>query len=367
MKTKLFLFSLFVIALLFTSCDFGKERRLRNIADPQPYPISVVSNETKAESETVNKESEPTKTEFKRIVFEYTKPIKGFRVVETWETPTERKCKHCGIAQEEKIWSGDGTLTLTFTSIATGRTFEFVDCGMARFLYDADFTDGQKIYISDIQIPEINRNELVRLSDFFIRTEQGTSAWGFIDLNGDGQYTLFTAFNNRGNWGNSTVRFFSLTTGRELTATTMYENDFLGGSVAGLSVDLKNRRFIDWGIVASTSGNSRVYSYNLNHNQNRLTVKLLKELRDIGRWGRWESDTREAAQHTFFRDSSVETQRPIPDDFWWNREKEHSNGYFDGWQFRRVSVVSQIRDTLTRSEWETFEYFFNLENVYKGL
>ena len=350
MKTKLFLFSLLAFALLFTSCDFGKERRLRNIADRPP--ISVVNNETKTESETVNKESEPTETEFKRIIFEFTEPIKGFRVVEMWEKPSEGKCKHCGIAQEEKIWSGEGIRTLAFTSIATGRTFEFVDCGLV-------FGNEQKIYISDIQIPEINRNELVRLSDFFIRTEQGTSAWGFIDFNGDGQYTLITAFNRRGNRDNSTVRFFSLTTGRELTATTMYENGFLGASCIGLSVDLRNRRFVTWGIVASTSGNSRVYSYTLNHSQNRLTVRLLKELR---------SDRQEyAATHTFFQDCSVETQRPIPDDFWWNRENEHVNGYFDGWQFRRVSVVSQIRETLTRAEWERAVWFFNLENVYRGL
>jgi hypothetical protein len=375
MKTKPFFFSLLAVVLLFSSCNNKGQEETNNTIDTVSVDmerirglVERVAQESDSSRTVGSRSTEREKTEFKRIVFEYTKPIKGFRVVETWETPSERKCKHCGIAQEEKIWSGDGTLTLTFTSIATGRTFEFVDCGMARFLYDADFTDGQQIYISDIQIPEINRNELVRLSDFFIRTERRMlDAWGVIDLNGNGQYTLFTAFNNRENWGNSTVRFFSLTTGRELTATTMYENGFLGGSVTGLSVDLRSRRFITWGIVASTSGNSRVYSYNLNHNQNRLTVRLLKELRNIGIWDRWESDTIEAALHTFFRDSTVETQRPIPDDFWWNREKRHSNGYFDGWQFRRVSVVSQIRETLTRSEWETFEYFFNLENVYKGL
>ena len=42
MKTKLFLYSLLAFTFLLTSCDFGKERRLRNIADRPP--ISGVSN-----------------------------------------------------------------------------------------------------------------------------------------------------------------------------------------------------------------------------------------------------------------------------------------------------------------------------------
>ena len=48
MKTKPFLYSLLMFALLLTSCDFGKERRLRNIADRPP--ISVVSTEPTPQS-----------------------------------------------------------------------------------------------------------------------------------------------------------------------------------------------------------------------------------------------------------------------------------------------------------------------------
>lgn len=368
MKTKP-TFIIFSLVMLFASCVRQESTRTNGkivqTSEEKAESVYVVESEIIIEGDKLKER------ESRRITFEYTEPIKGFRVRLEWKKPVMGKCKGCGFSHKEH-WRG--LTTISFTCIENGRTLQFYDCGLLPFReflgQNECLPDAQHIYISEFQVPEVNRNELELLDDILVHHTseiarnhffKGNSRWGLIDLNGDGQYTLVTAFNYRGTRGSSTVRFFSLATGRELT-NPVYGCSFVGGCIREVSIDFRNRRFVVLG-----RDNIHVYSYSLNHNNSRLTVRLLKTLQCISNWRSsdfYEND-REAL-HTFFRDSGVETQRPVPDDFWWNQEKDHTNGYFDGWNFRRVNVVSQIRETYTWYEWED-GWLFNLENVYRGL